>query len=135
MSFSERLKEARKNKGLTQAELAKKCGLATGTIQQYELGKRKPTNKNIKKIADALSVGYRFAKDGEVYFYEFRDTIDLPVTNNSNSNKLNLQLFSTDDVTVNSNKVMEQFNKLNEKGQQKALEQIELLTKIQEYLK
>ena len=124
MSFSERLKEARKNKGLTQAELAKKCGLATGTIQQYELGKRNPTNKNIKKIADALSIEYRFAKDGEVYFYEFRDV--------PQGEPANLEI--TKQYFLNK-KINELISLLNNTGKQKALEQIELLTKIQEYLK
>lgn len=50
------IKEARKNKGLTQKQLAEKTGLATVTIQQYERNLREPRLKNIIKIANALNV-------------------------------------------------------------------------------
>ena len=36
MGFGENLKTYRKEAGLTQKELAEMCGIATGTIQQYE---------------------------------------------------------------------------------------------------
>lgn len=54
MDFAMRLKEARKTAGLTQEQLADKCGLATITIRQYELGKREPRQETITKIADKL---------------------------------------------------------------------------------
>lgn len=46
----------RKAKGYTQKQLAEKCGLATGTIQQYELNKREPRREQLQKIATALDV-------------------------------------------------------------------------------
>lgn len=76
MSFKDRLKSARKRAGYTQAKLAEKTGLATGTIQMYELGSRKPTIKTLAKIAKASDVGYSFTKDGNPYFYTFVDTIE-----------------------------------------------------------
>ena len=42
MSFSDRLRQARKRQGLTQEELGKKSGLSTYTIQRYEYGKLNP---------------------------------------------------------------------------------------------
>ncbi len=54
MSIGKRIKEARINAGLTQKELAEKAGTATGTIQQYELGKRQPRLVQLEKIAYAL---------------------------------------------------------------------------------
>ena len=55
MVFKDRLKEKRVEAGLTQAELAKKAGVTARTIQNYELGNRKPANMEvIQKIADAL---------------------------------------------------------------------------------
>ncbi len=56
MKLGERIKAARKAVKMTQAELAKKVGLATGTIQQYELGKRQPRYEQIANIADTLGV-------------------------------------------------------------------------------
>ena len=41
-TFGERLQHLRASAGYTQKELAEKSGLATGTIQQYELNKRIP---------------------------------------------------------------------------------------------
>lgn len=42
MEFGEKVKKARQAKGLTQKELAKLTGIAERTIQNYELGERRP---------------------------------------------------------------------------------------------
>lgn len=78
MSFKDRLKGARKRAGLTQAELAEKTGLSTGTIQMYERGKRNPSVKALPKIAKALNLGCSYAENGEVYFYDFADVVESP---------------------------------------------------------
>ena len=55
MVFKDRLKEKRVEAGLTQAELATKAGTSSRTIQNYELGKSKPSNMEIaQRIADVL---------------------------------------------------------------------------------
>ena len=55
MEFKDRLKEKRKQAGLTQVELAEKAGVTSRTIQNYELGTRNPANMlTIQRIADAL---------------------------------------------------------------------------------
>ena len=56
MTIGQRIKEARKSTGLTQRELAERAGTATGTIQQYELGKRQPRIEQLQRIADALNI-------------------------------------------------------------------------------
>ncbi len=43
MVFKERLKEKRTEANLTQVELAEKAGVTARTIQNYELGSRKPS--------------------------------------------------------------------------------------------
>lgn len=54
--FKDRLKEKRLEARLTQVELAGKAGVTTRTIQNYELGNRKPANMEvIQRIADALN--------------------------------------------------------------------------------
>lgn len=66
MTVGKRLQTARKRAGLTQKALAQKCGLATGTIQQYELDKRIPKNKEIvEKIADTLGISGVYLLWGE----------------------------------------------------------------------
>lgn len=55
MAFKERLKEKRKEAGLSQADLAARVGVTSRTIQNYELGTRKPQNVEVvQKLADVL---------------------------------------------------------------------------------
>lgn len=54
--FTSRLKELRKEKKITQKELADSLGLAQSTIANYEQGIRFPDNAMIKKLADYFSV-------------------------------------------------------------------------------
>lgn len=55
MGFKDRLKEKRIEAGLTQAELAERVSVTVRTIQNYEMGSRKPGNmKVIGEIAAAL---------------------------------------------------------------------------------
>lgn len=55
MTFKERLRKKRQEAGLTQAELAKKVSVTYRTIQNYELGTRKPqTMKIVSDLAIAL---------------------------------------------------------------------------------
>lgn len=68
MSFSDRLRQARKRQGLTQEELGKKSGLSTYTIQRYEYGKLNPKKDTVAKLATALNLGYDYTKSGEPYF-------------------------------------------------------------------
>lgn len=56
MTIGERIKAVRKEKGLTQKELAERTGLAVITIQQYEADKYEPRSDNIIRIAKALDV-------------------------------------------------------------------------------
>lgn len=67
MVFKDRLKEKRLAAGLSQAALAKRAGVTPRTIQNYELGQRKPANMVIiQKIADALrtSTEYLLGSNG-----------------------------------------------------------------------
>lgn len=56
MSFGERLKAARKAKGLTQEQLAKIIGVAKSTLTGYEKGNREPDVLKIHALANALDV-------------------------------------------------------------------------------
>ena len=62
MVFKERLKEKRTEANLTQVELAEKAGVTARTIQNYELGSRKPSNMvTIQKIAERLTSPFHSA--------------------------------------------------------------------------
>lgn len=56
MTVGERLRAARKAKGLTQKALGEACGIAEPTIRRYELGKLNPKYETLEKIASALDV-------------------------------------------------------------------------------
>ncbi len=75
MLFKDRLKEKRNEAGITQMELAKAAGVTVRTIQNYELGDRRPSNmETIQKIADALSTSteYLLGSTG-IYVAEARE--------------------------------------------------------------
>ena len=56
MGFKERWMEKRSEARLTQTELAKKVGVSDRTIQNYELGTRRPQNMEVaQKLAEALN--------------------------------------------------------------------------------
>lgn len=65
MNVGKQIKEARKKAGLTQAQLAEKCGLATITIRQYESGKREPNMGQIVNLASALNISILHLFDAE----------------------------------------------------------------------
>lgn len=54
--FTERLKELRLKKGLTQTELGEKVGVKQNTFTNWEKGKREPSFENLIKLADLLEV-------------------------------------------------------------------------------
>ena len=54
--FSEKLKIVRKEKGITQQQLATALNVANGTVAMWETGKREPDLKTIRRIADCLEV-------------------------------------------------------------------------------
>lgn len=56
MTIGEKIRQVRKGLGMTQEQLAEKCGVATITIRQYESGRREPREGQIRRIAKALSI-------------------------------------------------------------------------------
>ncbi len=51
-----RLKQLRKQRGLTQAQLAKKMGLSHGYLARLEIGMHDPPLSTLGKLAKALKV-------------------------------------------------------------------------------
>jgi transcriptional regulator with XRE-family HTH domain len=56
MPFAEKLSRLRKEKGLTQEEMAKKAGVGIAQMRRYEGGKSSPTLEVIKNMAKSLGV-------------------------------------------------------------------------------
>lgn len=66
MTVGELLKKTRLDAGMTQKELAEKCGMADSAIRKYESGKVVPKIGTLQKLADALGVSL-----SELYPREF----------------------------------------------------------------
>lgn len=133
MTVGENIQKLRKDKGYTQKELAKMAGVATGTIQQYELGKRQPRLEQLKKIANVfhIYVGELLGDNYSDYKEEMVNDF-LPILEKSIKNAT--ITYSTEYIDSYSEKMNEYFNLLNDTGKKKAVEHTEMLTKITEYI-
>ena len=58
LMIGQKIQKARKNKALTQIELAEKTGIGYRTIQKYESNDVNPKIRNLKKIANILEVDF-----------------------------------------------------------------------------
>ena len=76
--FANKLKKLRKERGLSQTDLAQRCNLNLSDISRYERGTVSPTLENFVKIAQALEVS--------------SDTLLFEEGNNSNAPPRNLKL-------------------------------------------
>ena len=137
-----RIKKYRKRAGLTQKQLAEKCGCATGTIQQYELGKREPSIAQLTNIAYALNTSTSTLIDSafdllgsvssDVPF--IIDGVICPEIKNVRE-----ELKKYDDapfcILTESERLLIYYNSLNDEGQEKAFELLELLLEIERYRK
>lgn len=56
MEFSERLKDLRKQSGLTQVDVARKLGISQQAYASWERGAKKPTQENLIKLSKILYV-------------------------------------------------------------------------------
>ena len=65
MTLAEKLKEARKNAGLTQIELAEKLCVSRQAITKWESGKGIPDVDNLKILSKVLNVSIDFLLDDE----------------------------------------------------------------------
>jgi len=54
--FAVRLRQLRKSKGITQAELAKKAGVSRAYLSRLEMGQHDPPLSRLRKLAKALRV-------------------------------------------------------------------------------
>ena len=115
MAISERLKDLRKKKGLTQAELAKKVGLSIATIQGYEQGKYEPKYENLCNLAIALDVGILDLVNKE----EFKKMEDIRVQ------EIMQEQLKSGRIRMIENKemlIIGNYSKLNDVGKNKLLE-------------
>lgn len=54
--FSERLSRVRKQRGITQKEMAMELNISVNAYQNYEYGKREPNQKILFRICQKLNI-------------------------------------------------------------------------------
>lgn len=121
MNVGEQIKYYRKQKGYTQKQLGELCGMADSAIRRYEAGRANPKIETLAKIANALDLTVEDFLD-----FTCIGVLKQPVDSNRKSENGLLSL---------ENNLLSHFNKLNINGKEKAVEQVEMLTKIHEYKK
>lgn len=147
MTTGERIRQLRKEAGLTQKQLGEKCGIAEPTIRKYELGKLKPKIETLIKIANALNVNVSaFSHDNVIYFNNIPDKKIEEMS--SEEIKATFRKLSLDEVmdlfSRFEDNLIEKYpesvdllklyyNELNVTGKKEALKRIRELTKIKEY--
>lgn len=79
MTFGEKLKQARKEAGLSQEQFAQKLIVSRSAVAKWESDKGMPDVNNLKVIAQLLdvSVDYLLAEDEKLSFNETKEPIDL----------------------------------------------------------
>lgn len=85
MNTGERIRHYRKVRDLTQKELAGKIGVSETSIRLYELGKRKPGEKQLEAIASVLKISplalgsyeIRSAREAMEFLFRLEDAIGL----------------------------------------------------------
>ncbi|MGO5444698.1 helix-turn-helix domain-containing protein [Faecalimonas sp. LCP19S3_D12] len=151
MGLHEKIRELRLNNNISQKKLADAIGVAQSSINYWEKGQRTPSVDAAQRLADYfnitldelydindISVASNKSKKG--VFDKFLDILksdyeddeyveyDDIVDKESEFETLQKEFFKNKNI-----KMQDLMFKLNALGQEKAIEQVELLTKIPEY--
>lgn len=120
MTFQTKLLKLRQEFNLSQKQLAEKIGVSQASINYWEKGQRTPSIDAVQKLADFFKIPIsELLEPSTTKLFDDLTTLF--------SGPGNLQ------VDMKGTKINNLFYQLNEKGQDKAIEQVELLTKIPEY--
>lgn len=106
------IREERKKKGLTQAVVAERAGIAVNSLRLYEAGKRFPNVEQLQRIANAIDV--------DVF-----SLMDFDMASDAIFDRMN----------ISAKYLLAAFDQLNDEGQGKAVERVEELTEIPKYQK
>lgn len=75
--LSEQIRQARKSRGLTQAQLAERLGMSEMTVRRWETNQRSPRMEEIQRIAETLSIpADKLISDADTPSREHSDTVN-----------------------------------------------------------
>ena len=131
MDIGDKIKKIRREKNLTQKELAQKLGTSPQNLAQYENGKRNPKLKTIRQLADALDVPlYELVTDwGEFSQEELLDDF----VNSPSQKKPDVHDYKFYGKFPMPYIIQDIYGSLNATGKKKLADYAEDLTKIPEY--
>lgn len=124
MDIGERIKAIRKQKKITQEQLASPLGLTTSAISKYEKGLVSPSWETLEKIAaffDMTIEDLLYNVNALSYDPELRKNV--------------AQTMQRTAEDLPKTKLLSAFDKLNDEGQKTAIERVEELTEIPKYTK
>lgn len=113
MSISDNIRMKRIEKGLTQKQVAERCGMADSAIRKYESGKVCPKIDTVKRIAEALGV--------DPYSLADWDTATRMIEDDINS------------VDDSRQRITAAYEKLTGEGKAKAAEIVEIIAGNPQY--
>lgn len=122
MTIGEKIKEIRKEKNMTQKELAQRLNVSQANLAQYENGRRNPKLATVQKIADALEVAV-----SRLLTQEY--------VRQANITQKDIENWQSSYTSAYVREINNLLKLLNTKGQSKILEYTLDLTKIPEYRK
>lgn len=145
MTIGERIKKTRKEKGMTQKQVAEQCGMADSAIRKYESGSQKPKLETLCKIAAALGVSPSFlagldplvdtpenrkvVDEGFISFGKAMEEISAWKGPKQTAESISSYFTEPSDEDY----LLMAFDELNDKGKRIAIERVEELGKIPEY--
>lgn len=133
MTFGEKLRKLRTDRKISQQELAQKAGLSQTAIYYWEKGERKPKIEQLRRIAAVLGVYISDLVDDWGNYSKEEMEADWGtscVITHKDAIKA-----SGYPLNESEKPLLDNYRKLNPTGQTKAVEQVEMLTKIPEYQK
>lgn len=149
MTIGEVIRKLRLKSGLTQKKLGELCDINESQIRRYELrlNNSNPKIETLQKIGKALAPYCddielldsfsEYSKNDESIKVLINSILSELVKNNSEfkSSIRDARLKVSDTIIKQNRPLLEKYLLLNKEGQQKALEHIEMLTKVPEYVK
>lgn len=136
MQIGSAMREARKNRGLTQVELAEIAGMAVNSIRLYESGKRIPSIDQRIKIADKLDCSpFDFMTEGEAEAFSEHFMLGYWSREEEFHDELE---FATKELEARKNdflysNMITSYKKLNADGKIEAAKRVDELTQIPKY--
>ena len=126
MTFGEKVKEIRIRQGISQLQLGQRMNISQQAVAKYEQLVNQPKLITVRKLANALEVPIN-----ELTLNWSNYSPD-ELWSDMEHNKSDYKIIDPRD-NVNEDRILSHFHNLNYAGQEKAIEQVKLLTEIPSY--